>query len=263
MAFTELRYESFTPNHIRVAKDLEAFSEPMQLAVHTGIFIALQSLPQIFPTVLALEVLLSIYIIWTSMQLVLRYKTSPALFGPLYMADSLTGFWSESWHNAFAAPCQSVAYEPIRKLLPQWGIPVPVAKGLGIISAFMLMAIFHIYALAPILPRSSLVRIGQFFFLNGVAMVGEAAVWGRKKHWLRRILAWTFELALATWTAEAAHIPNGLSRIPWADICGPPEDFCAHWPGRAVSLYDFPVWSFVGFLGVATVMSEAGTLVYA
>lgn len=90
---TELRYESFTPNHIRAPKDQEDFSEPLQLLIHIGIFAVLQSLPQNLPTVLAFEVLLSIYIIWTSMQLLLRYKSSPALFGPLYLADSLSGFW--------------------------------------------------------------------------------------------------------------------------------------------------------------------------
>ncbi len=90
---TELRYESFTPNHIRVPKDQENFSEPIQLGIHVLAFALLQSLPQVFPTVLAFEVLLAIYIIWTSIQLVLRYKSSPALFGPLYLADSLTGFW--------------------------------------------------------------------------------------------------------------------------------------------------------------------------
>jgi hypothetical protein len=90
---TELRYESFTPNHIRVPKTQENFSEPVQLAVHIGIFAFLQSLPQVYPTVLAFEVQLAIYILWTSIQLLLRYKSSPALFGPLYLADSLTGFW--------------------------------------------------------------------------------------------------------------------------------------------------------------------------
>lgn len=90
---TELRYESFTPNHIRVPRHLENFNEPLQLAIHIGIFAVLQALPQQYPTVLAFEVQLAIYIIWTSMQLVLRYKSSPALFGPLYRADSLTGFW--------------------------------------------------------------------------------------------------------------------------------------------------------------------------
>ena len=90
---TELRYESFTPNHIRVPRNQENFSEPIQLGIHVLAFAILQSLPQIFPTVLAFEVLLAIYIIWTSIQLIVRYKSSPALFGPLYLADSLTGFW--------------------------------------------------------------------------------------------------------------------------------------------------------------------------
>lgn len=93
IVLTELRYESFTPNHIRVPRNQESFSEPLQLGVHIAAFAFLQSLPQIFPTVLAFEVVLAIYIIWTSMQLLLRYKTSPALFGPLYKADCLTGFW--------------------------------------------------------------------------------------------------------------------------------------------------------------------------
>jgi hypothetical protein len=93
IVLTELRYESFTPNHIRVPRNQEHFSEPLQLGVHIAIFAFLQSLPQIFPTVLAFEVMLAIYIIWTSLQLLLRYKSSPALFGPLYLADSLTGFW--------------------------------------------------------------------------------------------------------------------------------------------------------------------------
>lgn len=90
---TELRYESFAPNNIRVPKSQENFNEPLQLALHVFAFAVLQSLPQNFPTILAFEVLLSIYIIWTCMQMMLRYKSSPALFGPLYLADSLTGFW--------------------------------------------------------------------------------------------------------------------------------------------------------------------------
>lgn len=225
VVLTELRYESFTPNHIRVGKNAENLSEPMQLAVHTGVFMALQSLPQIFPTVLALEVLLAIYIIWTSMHLVLRYKSSPALFGPLYLADSLTGFWSETWHNAFASPCESIAYNPIRKTLPKYGVPVKVARSLGVIAAFGLMACFHMYALNPILPRSSLIRIGLFFLLNGIGTVVESVFWGKRKHWLKVVLAWTFEIILATWTAQAAHIPNGLSKIPWRDMCGPPSEW--------------------------------------
>ncbi len=90
---TELRYESFTPNHIRIPKNQENFNEWNQWILHIGIFAVLQSLPQHLSTVLAFEVMVAIYIIWTGLQLVLRYKSSPALFGPLYLIESLSGFW--------------------------------------------------------------------------------------------------------------------------------------------------------------------------
>lgn len=93
IVLTELRYESFTPNHIRVPKDEDKFSEPLQLCIHIAIFVVLQSLPQNHPTVLAFEVQLAICIIWTTLQLLLRYKASPPLFGPLYLAESLSGYW--------------------------------------------------------------------------------------------------------------------------------------------------------------------------
>lgn len=93
IVLTELRYESFTPNHIRVPKNQENFNEKLQLGIHTLAFAFLQAFPQNIPTILAWEVQLAIYIIWTSIQLVVRYKSSPALFGPLYLADSLSGFW--------------------------------------------------------------------------------------------------------------------------------------------------------------------------
>jgi hypothetical protein len=49
---TELRCESFDPNYIRISG---GFSEPLQLAVHTGAFAVLQSLPQSHTTILAFE----------------------------------------------------------------------------------------------------------------------------------------------------------------------------------------------------------------
>src|SRR6202012_3266327 len=100
------------------------------------------------------------------------------LFGPLYMADSLTGFWSETWHNAFASPTTSLAYRPLRYGLPKYGVPVVIARAIGVLGAFTLMAMFHIYGLMPILNREALFRVGVFFFVNGIATVSEASVWG-------------------------------------------------------------------------------------
>lgn len=94
-----------------------------------------------------------------------------------------------------------------------------MARSLGVIGAFGLMAVFHVYALSPILTNQALQRIGLFFFLNGIATVSEAMVWGHKKHWMKAILAWGFETALASWTASGINIPNGLSTINWGAAC--------------------------------------------
>lgn len=220
LLLTELRYESFTPNHIRVPKHAENFSERAQLGIHVAAFALLQALPQENPTVLAFEVLLSIYIIWTSLQMVLRYKSSPALFGPLYRIDSLQGFWSETWHNAFASPSTSLGYAPVRLLSLRAGLPLPVARSLGVLAAFGLMSIFHVVALSPLLSPAGLLRVGAFFLLNGVATVGEVMVWGRRRSWVRAALAWGFETAVATWTAEKCGIPRGFGGVRWADVCG-------------------------------------------
>lgn len=127
---------------------------------------------------------------------------------------------SESWHNAFAAPCTSLAYNPIRYGLPKYGVPVAIARPLGVWGAFLLMAVFHMYALQPILDKPALMGIGTFFAANGLATVAEAAVWGKKTHWLKALLAWIFETSIATWTAMGLNnIPNGLSKIPWREIC--------------------------------------------
>ena len=221
---TELRYESFRPNYIRVAQDASAFPEPLQLAIHIGAFVILQSLPQTSHVVLAVEIFVAIYIIWTSMHLLLRYKTSPPLFGPLYHAESLSGFWSGTWHACFASPCQNLAYNPIRRTLPMIGIPVALARSLGVLGAFSLMGAFHVYALAPILSRSGLVRIWWFFFFNGVATVAEALLWGRKRHWAKTVLGWTFQALVSAWTIQATEIPHGLSQVAWRDICGSPSN---------------------------------------
>lgn len=90
---------------------------------------------------------------------------------------------------------------------------------MGVLGAFLLMAVFHVYALAPILPYEALKRIGLFFIYNGMATVVEAKVWGHKKHWVRAVLAWGFEMGIATWTARGVPIPNGLSKVRWRGVC--------------------------------------------
>jgi len=107
----------------------------------------------------------------------------------------------------------------LRYGLPKWGVPIVIARSFGVFGAFGLMAIFHMFALQPIVSRAALFRIGVFFSLNGVATVAEASVWGRKKHWLKALMAWAFETSIATWTASGMNFPNGLSKVPWKDVC--------------------------------------------
>jgi hypothetical protein len=166
-------------------------------------------------------VLLAIYIIWTSLELILRYQSSPALFGPLYRAHSIAGFWSETWHKVFTSPVISLGYSPTRRFLVLIGVPALVAKSVGIMVAFTMMGAFHVFAMQPLLPGVSLARIGLFFVINGIATVCEVAIWGHRKSWLRVGIAWLFETALATWAMETVYIPRGLTQIPWRNICGP------------------------------------------
>ena len=128
-------------------------------------------------------------------------------------------FRSETWHNAFASPCTSLAYAPLRYGLPKYGVPTGVARSLGVLGAFGLMILFHIYAMYPVTDSQGLYRIGMFFFLNGITTVSEAAIWGHKRHWIKAALAWGFQTALATWAAQGLNIPNGLSRIRWKEMC--------------------------------------------
>ncbi|KAI1946424.1 hypothetical protein LOZ12_005944 [Ophidiomyces ophidiicola] len=240
----ELRYESFTPNHVRTppAPLKEAatktrtrtrpkklhfniselnLSEPINLVIHILFFLILQQFfPQSNSTVLAVQILLAVYIIWEIMQLFLRYRTSPPLFGPIYAATSLGSFWRVTWHSAFASPCHSLVYSPLRRYLPiRYGIPVSFARGMGIIASFMLMGLFHVYGLAPLLPLDALLRISAFFLLNGIGIVMEEAMWGRQTHWGKTLLAWVFELAIASWTVEGLSVPRGLRNLSWANIC--------------------------------------------
>jgi hypothetical protein len=81
------------------------------------------------------------------------------------------------------------------------------------------MSVFHMYALQPILDQEGLVRVGMFFFLNGVATVLETMVWGSKKHWQKTLMAWIFETCIATWAISGMRIPHGLWNIHWDEIC--------------------------------------------
>lgn len=220
---TELRYESFTPNPIRVSTS--PFSEPTDLALHIAAFAALQMLPQEHAVILALQVLLTIYILWTTLQLILRYHDSPPLFGPLYQADSLGGFWAKTWHNAFASPCTSLAYHPVRRALSRVGLPLEAARAGALVAAFALMGAFHVYALSPLLGREGLRRVWWFFVGNGVAVVFETGLWGKEskmgrgKRRGRAILAWAFEVGFAAWVVKGCGVPEGLGGIRWLEVC--------------------------------------------
>ncbi|KAJ9669284.1 hypothetical protein H2201_000636 [Coniosporium apollinis] len=188
LLLTELRYESFTPNQIRHSAHEQSFSERHQYLIHIAMFAVFQMLPQV-PPVIAFEILLAIYVIWTSIQLLLRYKSSPVLFGPLYHGNSLASLWTETWHNAFAAPCMSLAFNPVRNTLRSLDVPHTIAKGAGILAVFVLMGFYHVYALLPLLSAEGLRRILVFFAGNGLLTVLEFAVWGKRKHWLKAAMA--------------------------------------------------------------------------
>jgi hypothetical protein len=102
-------------------------------------------------------------------------------------------------------------------------IPPAPSRAAGVISAFGLMAAFHVYSLVPLLPSSALWRIGLFFIVNGIYTVAEAAVWGRRKHCAKRWMAIAFQLAMTSWTVKACHIPLGLGQLDWRKICDTPQ----------------------------------------
>ncbi|KAF2013183.1 hypothetical protein BU24DRAFT_493722 [Aaosphaeria arxii CBS 175.79] len=227
---TELRYESFTPNPIRLPflprypfpTSLEKrqffYLEFNQYLIHLALFILLQSLPQILP-VKALGVLFTIWLIWTTIQLLVRYPTSPPLFGPLYLIESLATFWTGTWHNVFASPCYSLAYTPTFFVLTKLRAPPWISRPAAVVAAFAFMAAFHMYALEPLLTREGIRRIGWFFVGNGILTVAETGVWGRKRHWVRALMAWIAELSLASWTVAAADLPDGALKANWRGLC--------------------------------------------
>lgn len=229
---TELRYESFRPNPIRLAPlprypfpsspNLRRifYSEHVQFLIHIGIFIVLQTLPQYTP-VKAFGVLLGVWIIFTGCQLALRYKNSPPLFGPIFLADSLATFWTEIWHNVFTSPCITLAYSPTMYVLTWLGVPHKVARAFAVIASFGLMAAFHAEIMSPILSAEGKLRIALFFVFNGVITVIESAIWGKKRDWRRALMAWILELALASWAVETAQVADGLLNADWRALCRP------------------------------------------
>lgn len=235
MLLTELRYESFTPNPIRhfplpthpfptsPEKRKLFYSEPIQFIIHAALFTLLQCLPQQILPVKSLGVLFAIWLIWTFLQAFLRYKSSPALFGPIYLADSLATFWTETWHNALTSPCLSLAYSPTTYLLTHLPLPFTLPKKLtrfcAMIASFTLMGGFHAYAMAPILTAEGRWRIGIFFVANGVFTVLEVAVWGRRRSWVRGFFAWVIELTLASWTISVVGVADGLLGADWRGMC--------------------------------------------
>ncbi|KAF1969229.1 hypothetical protein BU23DRAFT_557906 [Bimuria novae-zelandiae CBS 107.79] len=229
---TELRYESFTPNPIRLAplprypfpsspkKRRIFYSEPVQLLIHIAIFVTLQSMPQYAP-VKAFGVLLSIWIVFTACQIAFRYTNSPPLLGPIFLADSLATFWTETWHNVFTSPCLTLAYNPTLWMLTKFAVPRKIARAFAVIASFALMAVFHAEVMSPILSREGKMRIGLFFVLNGLFTVIEAALWGKKRDWRRALMAWIIELSLASWAVETAQVADGLLNADWRGLCRP------------------------------------------
>lgn len=95
-----------------------------------------------------------------------------------------------------------------------------MAGSAGVLAVFSFMGVFHVLGLVPLLPSQALWRVGMFFFLNGVATIAEVAVWGKRKHSARAVLAWVFEAGLASWTASKCQIPRGFGGIKWRELCG-------------------------------------------
>ncbi|KAF1997501.1 hypothetical protein P154DRAFT_496914 [Amniculicola lignicola CBS 123094] len=227
LLLTELRYESFTPNPIRLPPFYTHlhtkphplfFTEPTQFLLHTLLLLLLHSLPP-YPPLKALTILFTIYILWTSTQLLLRYPTSPPLFGPIYLASGISTFWTETWHNAFTSPCLSLAYTPTLALVSRLRIPRSIARATAVIVAFSLMAVFHMYTLAPLLSAEGTKRVGVFFVANGVGTVGERVVWGKRRGLGRAVATWGFELVVASWVVAEVEVAEGMLRGDWRGLC--------------------------------------------
>ena len=208
---SELRYESFNISTVKLPP--YTFSEKRELLKHMLLLLSLQLLPQANSLVKAFSILLSIYCIWTAMGLGIRYTHSEPLFGPIYKARNLTGFWTETWHNAFTAPCLVLAYRPVYKLTNN--------RVFATLAAFVTMGVWHTWSLQPLVSPEAQLRILLFFVLNGVGTIADNAVWGpsRNDNMLRRTFSWAWCAFLAQWTASACAIPNGIHQIQWSQIC--------------------------------------------
>jgi len=203
----ELRYESFDISTAR--KSSTNYADNTEYGIHLAAFLFLQCLPQ-SPIIKAFGVLLAIWLIWNSMHYVLKYKNSPPLFGPIYRAENLSYFWTQTWHNAYTSPTRTLGYRPMRRLFGPVG---------GVMGGFGLMALFHVWALSPYVEPVGLSRVAVFFMANGAGSVADYWVWERQNTWTRVVVNWAFEIFLAQYTVAKFDIPDGLLRIDYRNIC--------------------------------------------
>jgi hypothetical protein len=204
----ELRYESF---NISTAREGETCSRDSltKCAIHLLIFLGLQLMPQL-PVVKALGVLFAIWLIWTFMHQILKYRRSSPLFGSIYRSANLCSFWKDTWHNAYTSPVRTLGYRPVRKVFGPIG---------GVIGGFIVMAIFHVWAFAPYLRPEGLYRVAVFFMANGVGCILDHGIWGERSTWTRVIVNWLYEVFWAQYTVRECDIPDGLLAIEFRNIC--------------------------------------------
>jgi len=203
---TELRYESFDISTARPRR--AGVCATKEYLAHLGIFIFLQLLPQT-SVIKAFGVLFAIWLSWNAVHFVLKYRDSSTLFGPIYGAV----FWTETWHNAYTSPIRTLGYCPVRKFT---GSPAA-----GVLAAFTIMAVFHVWAFAPYVSPQGLFRIGCFFVGNGVGCIVDFHLWGKKSTWTRTVVSWTYEIYLAQFTAAKCDIPDGLLATDFGRLCRP------------------------------------------
>lgn len=203
----ELRYESFDISTAR--KSSINLSDDTDYGIHLAAFLLLQCFPQ-SPVPKAFGVLLAIWLIWNSMHYVLKYRNSPPLFGPIYRAENLSYFWTQTWHNAYTSPTRTLGYRPMRMVFGPIG---------GVMGGFGLMAIFHVWALAPYVEPDGLFRVAVFFLANGAGSIADYWVWEKRNTWMRVLVNWGFEVYLAQYTVAKFGIPDGLLAIDYRNIC--------------------------------------------